>query len=522
MSFKGRLVSVFAFIMVVFLLAVIGGLQGVFSLDAMVGESVERMSQLRLWATVDKRSVELSQLAMEILFDGEVAPELEREFSSLDQWFREVRDEAFAAADTEMEKAEAERVFDNIDKLLAMIRDELMPAVRGGKATKEFLVSFDEAQDAVAADIHKGVENIVDSIAGELKEAEEGANSAAQKARNILIAALVFGLLFSAGASFYTIRYLMSRLGDEPDALAKIVGSVADGDLTISFDTSRDTGVYQATRVMVENLRNLIGRVVKSSEEFITESKELNELSDRLNGVARECEEQAGSIQQGMEAASENVSSVAAAMEEMTATVSEISRNTTETKEASMEASSEAENARQVIDELVEATKKIEEVSGLIGSIAEQTNLLALNATIEAARAGEAGKGFAVVANEVKDLAKQTSDSIGEIEQIVNNIVSGATKASHAVNRIVETIIKVAEFSDSVAAAVEEQTATTSEVSQRAQDASAEVARVAELSSQIVETGRYTASIAGDVNAMSKKLKEVSNMLKEEISIFKM
>ncbi|MFL9825332.1 methyl-accepting chemotaxis protein [Rhodoplanes sp. SY1] len=67
------------------------------------------------------------------------------------------------------------------------------------------------------------------------------------------------------------------------------------------------------------------------------------------------------------------------------------------------------------LDGLRAALERVAKAAGGIDAIARQTNLLALNATIEAARAGEAGKGFAVVAQEVKALAKQTSEATAEI-----------------------------------------------------------------------------------------------------------
>lgn len=76
------------------------------------------------------------------------------------------------------------------------------------------------------------------------------------------------------------------------------------------------------------------------------------------------------------------------------------------------------------IEALDEKVHKIQSVTESIASIARQTNLLALNAAIEAARAGEHGRGFAVVADEVRQLAALTSESTGQVADIVDEILT--------------------------------------------------------------------------------------------------
>ncbi|WP_439552253.1 methyl-accepting chemotaxis protein [Falsiroseomonas sp.] len=159
-----------------------------------------------------------------------------------------------------------------------------------------------------------------------------------------------------------------------------------------------------------------------------------------------------------------NVQGVAAATEELTASVQEIARRAADSAAGAEAAVREAEQADATIRALSEAAGRIGDVVRLIGDIAGQTNLLALNATIEAARAGEAGKGFAVVASEVKSLATQTAKATGEIGQQIAEMQAATGQAVAVIRGIGGTIGNLSSIAAAIAAAVEEQGATTSEI----------------------------------------------------------
>jgi methyl-accepting chemotaxis protein len=127
-------------------------------------------------------------------------------------------------------------------------------------------------------------------------------------------------------------------------------------------------------------------------------------------------------------------------------------------------AAEQADRVSSLVDGLNAASVRINDVTGLIGTIAAQTNLLALNATIESARAGEAGKGFAVVASEVKNLAAQSAKAtesiqteIGAMQNIIGDVVG-------VIGDIVARISQLDGENTAIAAAVEEQSATTAEI----------------------------------------------------------
>ncbi|MDE0897001.1 MAG: methyl-accepting chemotaxis protein, partial [Planctomycetota bacterium] len=148
--------------------------------------------------------------------------------------------------------------------------------------------------------------------------------------------------------------------------------------------------------------------------------------------------------------------------------------------------------------------------------IAQQTNLLALNATIEAARAGEAGKGFAVVANEVKELAKETAQATEDISSRIGMIQSDTEGAVEAIGQISVIIDEINGIQNTIASAVEEQTATVGEIARSVHEAAggsgaiaANISEVASAAQGTQDGARNTREAADELGRMAAEMSEL-------------
>jgi methyl-accepting chemotaxis protein len=269
------------------------------------------------------------------------------------------------------------------------------------------------------------------------------------------------------------------------------------------------TETVKARLALVE----LMQTISETAVAIAASAEEMTAVSAQLTSNASDTAQQASSASTTSEQVSANVNVVAASSEEMMASIREISKSATEAARVAKAAVGIAETTNQTIHQLGTSSAEIGKVIKVITSIAQQTNLLALNATIEAARAGEAGKGFAVVANEVKELAKETARATEEIGQKIEAIQTDTQAAVKAIGEVSQIITQVNDISNVIASAVEEQTATTTEIGRNVTEAAMGTNEIASSIAGVAASARLTTSGAADTQTSARSLSEMAAKL---------
>ena len=180
-------------------------------------------------------------------------------------------------------------------------------------------------------------------------------------------------------------------------------------------------------------------------------------------------------------------------------------------------------DSANVVDRLGVSSTKIGDIVRVIEEIAKQTNLLALNAAIEAARAGSQGKGFAVVADEVRKLAERTSTATKEISDMIQSIQDEASEAVEAMNQgrqeVEEGIMLADQAGDSLHDIVSGSNETVNMIAQIAAASEEQSATSSKMTLAIDEIAACTKSVADVVETISREAVDLRKLIKQVLSV---
>jgi methyl-accepting chemotaxis protein len=250
----------------------------------------------------------------------------------------------------------------------------------------------------------------------------------------------------------------------------------------------------------------------------------IGNMDASANGVQRGAEE----IAEGSQTLAEGTTRQATAIEELNSTIANISAQITATSENAGRANSLSEGCLrkvdeqneqmnsmlEAMDEIREKSAKISAIISTIENIAFQTNILSLNASVEAARAGAAGKGFAVVADEVRTLAAKSSDAASSTKTLIVDTVK-------AVNDGAELAQKTADILKEVIEQTQQTNAIIGEINTAAAAQAEAVTQVSQGISEISGVTQQNSATAEETAASCQTLATQSNMLKQQVSRFK-
>ncbi|MCK5311719.1 MAG: hypothetical protein KAJ62_06395 [Desulfobacteraceae bacterium] len=364
------------------------------------------------------------------------------------------------------------------------------------------------------------------SVCSTKKHVEQAIKAGIQK--NLFVG--ICGLIILIGFVVFFFHFMINK---KVKVLLNATDKMRQRDLThesIVTGTNEMDHILARINLVNKDLRESIKQIIDSGSKLNDSSHGLNEISKNFLKGCKETSENSSSVASASEEMSVTLNSIAATMdqstsnlntvtsasEEMSSTVNEISKNTNLTKTIIEKAAEEFVKTGKIIEELGVTAKEVDTQTDEIRTISEHVSLLALNARIESARAGDAGKGFAVVAEEIAELAVATNEFTDKIDERLKWMQDKAQETVKGMKGLTENLDESDEAVSGIAAAVEEQNVTTSEIVKNLVDVSQGISEANDNVNQGATAASLVAQKIIEVEKASKEMEQGGTQVNKE------
>lgn len=208
------------------------------------------------------------------------------------------------------------------------------------------------------------------------------------------------------------------------EEISNVLESMGDGNYNISIEqeyVGEFGQIKESFLKICEKMRDTLSTIREVAQQIDSGSEQ---LAYAASDLAEGSTEQAGKISDLVSL----VDNMYHSMEHSANEASETVKLSSRASHVLITGNEKMQELKETIGQISKCSEEIGEIIRTIEDIASQTNLLSLNASIEAARAGEAGRGFAIVADQVKDLADQSAKAAGESDKLIERTVMAVEK----------------------------------------------------------------------------------------------
>jgi methyl-accepting chemotaxis protein len=227
----------------------------------------------------------------------------------------------------------------------------------------------------------------------------------------------------------------MERLNS---AFARVIDEVDELSGRTEERASISTQMSATTDAIAENINQYSDFVIETSSSIEQMARATHETAENIRALSTSTEQTVSSINTistSQTTVRDNSERSAVASESVRTQAQHGLRSMAATMKAMQEISNSSDESFESINRLSTHSARVGEFLSVIQEVVEQTNLLSLNASIIAAQAGTRGRAFAVVAEEVRSLARRTSASTKEIEELVRNIQKETARVQRSVTQ---------------------------------------------------------------------------------------